>query len=301
LQLVNALYLFWYFRGQYREGLRWYDRGRAVAGAENPSARADVLKLGASLAFACREFPLARSLIGEALAVYRRLDDTPNTVRGLTLLGAIATNAGDDEEALARLEEGAALAREAGDDSMLSFALSNLGYAALATDLDRAYAASLESTELIRARPPEQRPLSTLGTALEGLGLAALLQGRLGEARTHLRESLAVRSEIRDVHGLVAAFTGVAALAAEDGEFSRAAPLLGAADALRERTDAELEPFMGALYERTAAAARERLSGEGFASAHEEGRKLPLEDAVAFALDFSGAPGTAGAAVTRPS
>ena len=281
---ADALYSYWYFRGHYREGLRAFDRARTVAA--DGATRADALKLGAALAFACGEFSLARPRIDEALLFYRSVDDTVNSVRALTLLGTIATNEGDHERAIELLEEGTALART-GAEEVLSFPLANLGYAALAAgDLERAYAASLESVEIYRASPPEGGAFSGLGTALGNLGVAELLQDRLREAREHLVESLSVRTRIQDGHGLVSAFTGLAALAVEERDFARAALLLGAADAVCDRSDAELEPFSAELYERAAAAARDELGNVSFARRREEGRALTLEEAAAAAVEI---------------
>ncbi len=289
-RLVDALYLFWYVRGHYREGLRWYERALSV-GSGDASARAAVVRRGAALAFACREFPLARSLIGEALGFYRAVGDAPNTVRALTLLGLIAINDGQPDEAVALLEESTALARGADDENVLSFALSNLGYVALTTrDLDRAYTASREAVELQRARSPERRNLSELGTALGNLGVAALLLGRLDEARARLAESVSVRTEIGDALGLASACTGLAAVAVEDGAHARAARLLGVVDAVRERTDAELEPLDAELYERATGAALAELGDETFAREHASGRTLSPEEAADIALQTRAAP-----------
>jgi hypothetical protein len=119
---------------------------------------------------------------------------------------------------------------------------------------------------------------------LGNLGFAALLQGRLGEAREYLTESLSHRFQIEDAHGLASAFTSLAAVAVEDRAFARAARLLGAADAVCDRTDAELEPLDADLYERTEAAARSNLAEDDFARAREEGRGLGVEEAAALAL-----------------
>ena len=284
VRLVDSLYLFWYLRGHYREGLRWYDRARTIAGGE-PGARADVLKRGAAIAYASREFSRARSLIEEPLHFYRSVDDKPNTVRCLTLLGLIATNEGKYEEAVGLLEDSTALAREAGDEDVLCFALANLGYAALTKgDLDRAHAASLEALELLRALPPERLSQQELGVVLGNLGVTALLQGRLDEARACLAESVSVRRGIRDALGLASSFTGLAALAAEERAFPRSARLLGAADAVLRQTDAELEPQDTELYERTAASARRELGDEAFARWREESRNLGLDEAAEVAL-----------------
>ncbi len=133
------------------------------------------------------------------------------------------------------------------------------------------------------------------------LGIAALLRGRLDEARSHLAESVSVRRKIQDAFGLASVFTSLAALAAEEGAFARAAHLLGAVDAMIERTDAELEPIDEQLYERSAAAAGASLGPERFASARDEGRGLSLDEAAAFALDGASESIAAGSSVESGS
>ena len=123
----------------------------------------------------------------------------------------------------------------------------------------------------------------TTFVALPQLRLAELLQGRLPEAREHLVESLSVRIRIQDGHGLVSAFTDLAALALEERDFARAALLFGAVDAACARSDAELEPFTAELSERAAVAARGELGDDSFARLREEGRKLGVEEAAALA------------------
>ena len=199
VRLVDALYLFWYVRGHYREGLRWYERALSVASGD-PSARAAVVRRGAALAFACREFPLARSLIGEALSFYRAAGDAPNTVRALTLLGLIAINDGQPDEAVALLEESTALARGADDENVLSFALSNLGlrgsHDARASSTARTRRAARPSSFSAHARRSD-------GISLE-LGIGARQPRRRGLAagspampRTPCRERLGQKRDPR--------------------------------------------------------------------------------------------------------
>jgi predicted ATPase/DNA-binding SARP family transcriptional activator len=288
LRLVDALFRFWVSRGHMREGLRRCERGRAAAGGD-ARARAELLQLGASFAFTCQEFLLARSLGEEALALFRELDEITDAARVLMLLGIVRSAEGEHAQGLALLEEGAALAREGGDDVVIAFVLCNLGYVALvAGDRERAKAASLEALELHRASPPELQRANTLGQAHGTLGLVALFEGRLVEARAHLAETLSLSLQFHELAGLPATFTRLAALAASEGDFERAAWLLGAADALCERTDVELglePPLETELHEQTESEARRNLTDEEFSRAREEGRKLPVEEAAAAVLD----------------
>lgn len=94
-----------------------------------------------------------------------------------------------------------------------------------------------------------------------------------------------MRTEIRDALGLASAFTNLAAVAAADGTFVRAARFLGVVDAARDRTDAELEPLDAELYERTRAEALAELGDEAFAREREDGRTLDPDEAAALALE----------------
>jgi predicted ATPase/DNA-binding SARP family transcriptional activator len=287
LRLVDALFRFWLSSGRIREGLAWCERGRAAAGGD-ARARADLLQLEATFAFVCGEFSLARSLGEEALALLRELDDIADAARVVMLLGEAWSGEGEPERGLALVEEAAALARESGDEVVTAFVLCNLGYVALtAGDHDGAKAASLEALELHRATPPDRQRGNTFVQALHTLGLVALFEGRLDEARAHFAETLSLLVQYHGLASVSERFTVFAALAAREGDFERAAWLLGAADALRERTDVELrlEPVEAELHEQTEAEARRNLTDEGFSRAREEGRRVPLEEAVAAALE----------------
>jgi predicted ATPase/DNA-binding SARP family transcriptional activator len=287
VRLVDALFRFWVHRGHMREGLRRCEEGPAAARGD-ARARAEMLQLGATFAFFCQELSLARSLGEEALALFRQLDDVANAARVLMLLGTARSGEGEHAQGLALLEEAAALAREGGDVVVIALVLCNLGYVALAAgDRERAKATSLEAAELHRASRPELQRANTLAQALDTLGLVALFEGRLAEARAHFAESLSLTLRFRDLPKLPAKFTYLAALAARQGAFERAASLLGSVDALCERTDVDLglEPLEMELRQQTEAEARRNLTDEGFSRAREEGRKLPVEEAAAAALD----------------
>jgi non-specific serine/threonine protein kinase len=173
---------------------------------------------------------------------------------------------------------------------VLAFGLCNLGSEALAAgDFERAKAASLEALELERARPPELRRPNTLGTAQDTLGIVALLEGRLVEARAYFAEPLSLSLETHELASLPWQFTHFAALAARERDFERAAWLLGAADAAGEQGDLKLElgPLSAKLREEAEAHARANLAEAAFVRAHERGRKAAPEEAAAVALGKS--------------
>jgi hypothetical protein len=64
---------------------------------------------------------------------------------------------------------------------------------------------------------------------------------------------------------------------------------VGAAEALRESLGVPLPPSERALRDSYAAAARSRLGEETWEGAQVEGRAMPLEEAVDYALEIDGA------------
>jgi len=89
----------------------------------------------------------------------------------------------------------------------------------------------------------------------------------------------------RDV---AASLEGLASLEAAAGQHARAACLYGAAEALRERLGSPPGPVERPEWERKAGLLRVALGEAALAAAWCAGRELPLEEAVALALDDPG-------------
>src|SRR5439155_15416527 len=80
----------------------------------------------------------------------------------------------------------------------------------------------------------------------------------------------------------------------------RAARLFGAAEALYAATGGSVSPVERGTYERHLAAARAQLDGGAWAAAWAEGRAMPLERAVAHALEPPPSTGQAEATPRPP-
>ena len=113
----------------------------------------------------------------------------------------------------------------------------------------------------------------------------ALARGEYERAGGLYRESLALQREVGEKRDIAECLEGLAGVAGEQGRAERATRLLGAAEALREEVGAPLPPADRARYERSVAAVRAGLDEETFESAWAQGRAMPLEQAVAYALD----------------
>jgi hypothetical protein len=90
---------------------------------------------------------------------------------------------------------------------------------------------------------------------------------------------------VGDKTGLAASLEACAALDGARGHPERAALLLGAASALRETLGAPLPAGDRPAYDQTCAALRTALGEDRFAAQWGAGRALPLEVALARALD----------------
>jgi hypothetical protein len=121
-------------------------------------------------------------------------------------------------------------------------------------------------------------------------GFAALSQEQHDRAIELLRQALRRLAELefRDVIGYC--FEGLAAVLAFTERPEEAARLLGAAEALRESLGVGLAPAEQTTHDETVEALRGALPENRFAAAWRKGRELPLDDAIAYALEEEVAP-----------
>ena len=118
------------------------------------------------------------------------------------------------------------------------------------------------------------------------LSQAAWGSGEHERAARYLRESLVLASELAEKVDCAYCMQGLAAVSEVQGEPRRAARLLGAAEALLEAAEfvlyaqANNEPHRHA-----ASVARDLLGDQAWTAAHDEGRAMSFEEAVAYALD----------------
>ncbi len=251
LRVAAGLGRFWYVRGYLSEGL---DRiQRVVAAADGDRAVvANAVRTGSALALLRGEYPLARSLAGRALELYRAVGDEAGAVRALNNLGAILQAEGDLDGAAATLQECIEASRVIGDDRLTALALNNRGDVALSQgDLVTAAARFEESLALLRA----EGDVANVARALYNLGAVEVGQGRIDEAEALLRESRELATRVDDREDVAWCLIALAAVAAERGQDEVAGDLLAQAEALLERIGATMKPNEQRLYDRT----RERL------------------------------------------
>jgi hypothetical protein len=138
---------------------------------------------------------------------------------------------------------------------------------------------------LALARVSGERML--LGYTLDSLGALAEARDELGRAAGLYQEALAMAQEFGNPFNVAMALRALAGVAAKWGQPASAARIWGVTSALGEAIGSTLPLEEQARFEATVSSVREQLGEDAFTAALEEGRALPLEQAVAEALTLA--------------
>jgi tetratricopeptide (TPR) repeat protein len=182
---------------------------------------------------------------------------------------------GEQERAIATLEDAQSRLRQLGSNERLSFSLVCLGsLKQLTGDLDAATAHYEESLELSRVRDDRSAMLS----ALINLGEVAQLRGKTDDARKSLQESLGVAHQLGHRMAIAYCLEVLAALHFEQPAL--AGRMFGAAEKIREDINAPVESWNRQRYEKDVSVLRELLSDDSLTAAWESGRNGRLDDVL---------------------
>ena len=298
LRLAGALWRFWHIRGHLSEGRRWLEAALALAGREGPVppigtvpplpdtghrvAKAQALNGAGALATSQGDYAMARALHERSLALRRELGDTRGIAASLNNLGLVAREQGDYGAARALFEESLALKRELGDKLAIANSLSNLGLVAFDQgDYGAARALHEESLTL----GCELGDKWGIAISLSNLGEVARAQGDYATARVLFEESLTLKRELDDKLGIAHSLEGFAGVASAQGHAEQALRLAAAATTLREVIGGPLSSVEQARLDRWLVPARQAVSEAIQTAAWEVGRAMPVEQAIAYALE----------------
>lgn len=223
----------------------------------------------------------AKHLFTESLANYRELKDIHGIATQLRSLGEVARCQGNPEKALDYLEDGLSSFREIEDRACASHTLLCMARVALDQGkLNQANSIAQEALEICQqfGYTPIQSRLHSL------LGLCDLAQGEACSAIDHFQESLSLLQKLDDWEGIPANLDGLAALASSEGDYTRAAQLFAASNAMRSRLGIDLPPVDMAKVELHLATTRSELSEESYQAAISAGSQITLEEALDLAL-----------------
>jgi non-specific serine/threonine protein kinase len=286
LRLATRLWLFWYLKGHFREGRRWLEQAASRSDEASGSLRAKAFLGAGQLAHYQGDDERAATLLGEALVQSRRVPGSWVTAHALLVLGIVEEDQGQYERAESLLWEALVLYRELGDQAQMALITGHLGVVAYGKgDLARSIAVLQE------ARAMAQAAGNAFSAEFAGryLGLIACERGDPAPAAARFMESLAFVEAYDDPEGLAQVLACCGVLDTRFGEAERAAQMLGAAQAMRQRIGAIVGLPERAAYERAGAAACAALGDEAFTAAWAAGRALSREEAVALTRESAAA------------
>jgi predicted ATPase/class 3 adenylate cyclase len=284
LRTAGAVWDFWHYWAEVREGIGWLERFLELPGAaRRTDARARGLDALGSLVYWQGRPERAWNLYEEAVVIRRELGDDRALAKALFQSAWAAAAAYDLDRATDRATEAWELLEQTGDTTnaqmVRDWIVIEPVIMGVRGDREAAIAALVNAYEMTLA-------LGHVHDATDWLGGRAMALRILGDPERGLpaaRDSIAAWYELGNLGRLPLALKVIAALELQAGEPRRAVRLEAAAQRLSEDVGGDLFQVFGRLGD-PIEEARPRLDPDDFARAIEEGRTLGLEDQVAYAL-----------------
>lgn len=320
LALASGLWRFWEIRGYLAEGSSWLERALARSGGEISVRRANALTGAAVLATQRGDHVAATAAHEASLLLQRELGNPLAIAAACSNVASAAIEQGNFDRARDLYREAIGLSRAGGDLQGAAFSLINLADLAarqgLDTEADELYAESIGTFEangdlwgmahatsrlaLVSRRNGDLaaarvRYNDALGLyrrigdrraearMLAGLGDVTAQEGDMAGATAVYRESLTLRGELGDRAGIASTLERLAGVCEADPE--RAARLIGMAAGLREAIGAPLSATARAELDQYVASLLRTLSPASLDAAMADGRRTPLDVAIAYASE----------------
>lgn len=273
IRVAASLGPYWHLSGQLREGGMWMEQALAFAPDAPAPLRATLFREAGEVFRFQGDYERAGVLGRESEALFRAHGDASALAQAIVLLGHVAEDRGDYAQSLALHQEALDLLLPRSERFWTAIVLRHVGWLSFLCGNVAAAERHLEAA-LTRFRH-EANPFGT-AIALSALGEVAFQRGDYARAAALKHERL---SNAWDEWSLRDLLDSLAKIASASGEHERAARLLGAAEAFRERLGIALVPGLAHQAERTAEAMRAALGESAFAAAWEEGRRMSPEEA----------------------
>ena len=193
------------------------------------------------------------------------------------------------------LEKALRLFRESSYAWGESLALITLGRFALATGRSQK---ALERFEESLALTRDRRDEVGETIAIHHVAWAHLVLGENQIAAVEFLDALEKSAALMHVEGVAYGLEGMVAIAATNGAVERAGRMLGAAETLRAQSGLRNSAAQ-AMYQPIIDAIAAGQFAEEFERGRIAGRVLPLDAAVAFAIESTGAGGVGGSTLTK--
>jgi predicted ATPase/DNA-binding XRE family transcriptional regulator len=271
--IAVGLRLFWNIRGHAAEGLRWCEQ---ILNHPSPRAVESKALLGAgSMRYSLGKIEQARTALARAVALAEDSGDTTIVAQAENLLGRVEQSLGDVDAAREHYARSLELFRAKGVAWGIGNSLTGMATLHVATADHRSAERLLdEATSVLRSAGPW-----FLALALDVRAILAVRRGNADDTIATVHESLTLIRGLHDNHAFVFALGPLAVAAMIKGDHAWAARILGARDAVSERTGAtvdvrqSLDDLIG-LGEREV---RARLGPDRWGAAYAAGRQMSID------------------------
>jgi predicted ATPase/DNA-binding XRE family transcriptional regulator len=275
-EIAWGLFFFWAIRGRTAEGIRWYDQ-ILTRPSLTPAVEAKARLGTAAMRYTQGELDRAHTALARARALASETGDAVMVARAENLLGDIEHARGHADAAREHFARGVERFRALALPWGLGNSLTGLATVVLAAG-DLAHAERLldEATSVLRHSAPW-----FLSWTLYLRALLAVRRDEADEAIAFVRESLGHIRQLHDTFAFVYALVPLAAAAVLKGDDEWAARILGARDAVTERTGARAaEKLVTDLEEQAKRQGRRRLGPERWARAYAAGRRASMDSLI---------------------
>jgi non-specific serine/threonine protein kinase len=282
LRLCGALSHFLFNRAQPGESRRWLAEVLALPVAAPPTVgRGRALLSAGRLAWGYLESDQADALLDEALTILRAYADQKGIAWALELKARVAVERRAYASGRAMAEEALAIGRATGDPDLVWWSLPMLGGASFYLG-DYAGARACVEQFMAAGGGPEQPHQAP---NLDWLGHIATASGDYATARARYAASMRQRLAIDRKIGVAYTLSGLAGLAAAQGQLARAVRISGAAARLCELSGAPSHRTQEGYIRDRLPGIRATLGDSAYDAAWADGRAMTLQQAVAYALD----------------
>lgn len=281
LALAVAMGTIWWMRRTPSEAFEWLTR-TLDAETSNPEARAGALMWRARLSRRMRgDYATARRDAEECAAIARTLALPHLLEQAVTMLGIVASSAGDLTNGSRYFQEAHSLAAEIGDQYRLASSLNNM--AMLESELGYQDSA-LRHVEEASSLAEQMGNRFMRATILDTVARVNYRLGNRDLARSSWAEGMTISAGFGDSVNIADCLDGMALLAISAADASRAIVLVSAATALRALTGVERTlPWTTEVLEAEAKATT-KLGRSAAEAARRRGAAMSMRDAVEFAL-----------------
>jgi predicted ATPase/DNA-binding CsgD family transcriptional regulator len=282
LRMTVLLRPYWLMCGLFAEGRRWHDLALALGQDDTPDGAWAVYGAGV-LAVQQGDFDYANPLLDRARELAARQGDRDLAAQVTMARGMSLFHSGDVDGGRALLET--AVGEFADIGYREPFALSVLTRIAVACFLEGEFDRAISLSAEVMRLADELGDSWNLGIALWVRGATRWLAGQTDLAIEDTLAALDLKESLGDLHSITQCIDLLAVCLATKGEFTRAARLCGAGDALWEmmRTPNQAGPHYAQARQGGADACRQALGDERFESLRQHGLTWTVAEAIAFA------------------